>query len=97
MRCSCGCEREVPFRDRGSNMRAATARKLVAEMEELEFVSDDDEYRRAFLFEGESWRNQYTRVVHGELTRTQTRDDDAWKIWLAGARPAVKEARKERG
>jgi hypothetical protein len=34
-------------------------------------------YRRAFLFEGVSWRNQYTRVVHGELTREQIRQDAA--------------------
>lgn len=94
MRCSCGCQRKVGFRDRGANARARTARGLVAEMEALAFEADEDEYRRAFLFEGVSWRNQYTRVVHGELTREQTRDDDAWSSWRNGARIAVGDARR---
>ena len=93
MRCSCGCGRKVGFGDRRANRRAATARGLVAEMEALGFEADEDEYRRAFLFEGVSWRNQYTRVVHGELTPEQTRADPGWEIWRSGARVAVREAR----
>ena len=67
----------------------------VATMEALAFDADPDEYRRAFLFEGVSWRNQYTRVAHGELTREQIRQDAAWKTWRDGARPAVRRARRE--
>ena len=66
-------------------------------MEGLAFDADEDEYRRAFLFEGVSWCNQYTRVVHGELTRDQIRDDDAWRTWRSGARIAVREGRRDRG
>lgn len=65
-------------------------------MEALAFDADEDEYRRAFLFEGVSWRNQYTRVVHGELTPDQLRHDTAWRAWRSGARGAVKEGRRER-
>lgn len=65
-------------------------------MEALAFDADEDEYRRAFLFEGVSWRNQYTRVVHGELTREQIRNDAAWTAWRSGARVAVREARRDR-
>jgi hypothetical protein len=78
------------------NARARTARKLVEEMEALGFESDEDEYRRAFLFEGVSWRNQYTRTVHGELTREQTRGDGPWEAWRSGARTTVREARRDR-
>jgi hypothetical protein len=63
-------------------------------METLGFADDEDEYRRAFLFEGVSWRNQYTRVVHGELTRDQIRSDQAWSGWRRGAGAAVSEARR---
>ncbi|HET6171629.1 MAG TPA: hypothetical protein VFD90_03420 [Gaiellales bacterium] len=66
-------------------------------MEALAFAEDDDEYRRAFLFEGVSWRNQYTRVVHGELTQDEIRSGGAWATWLSGARVAVQEARRDRG
>ena len=58
--------------------------------------ADEDEYRRAFLFEGVSWRNQYTRIVHGELTREETRGDGPWEAWRSGARSAVREARRGR-
>lgn len=95
MRCSCGCGRKVGLRDHRADARANTARKLVTEMEALSFSADPDEYRRAYLFEGESWRNQYTRVVHGELTRKQIREEARWAAWLGGAAPAVKEARRE--
>lgn len=78
------------------NARARTARKLVEEMERLGFAADEDEYRRAFLFEGVSWRNQYTRIVHGELTREETRGDGPWEVWRSGARTAVREARRGR-
>jgi hypothetical protein len=64
-------------------------------MQALGFEADEDEYRRAFLFEGVSWRNQYERVVHGELTRDQIRGADAWAVWRNGARIAVQEARRE--
>ena len=57
-------------------------------MERLGFAADEDEYRRAFLFEGVSWRNQYTRIVHGELTREETRGDGPWEVWRSGARTA---------
>jgi len=97
MRCSCGCGRKLTWRDRRANARAATARELVAKMEALAFDADPDEYRRAFLFEGVSWRNQYIRVVHGELTREQIRQDAAWTTWRSGARPAVRRARREPG
>jgi hypothetical protein len=96
VRCSCGCGRQVGFKDRRANKRAAAARALVAEMETLGFEADEDEYRRAFLFEGVSWRNQYTRVVHGELTAEQTRDDASWEVWRSDARVAVSEARRDR-
>ena len=66
------------------------------EMEALGFETDEDEYRRAFLFEGVSWRNQYTRVVHGDLTRDQIRGDDAWRAWMTDARSAVRAARRGR-
>jgi hypothetical protein len=65
-------------------------------MERLGFAADEDEYRRAFLFEGVSWRNQYTRVVHGELTRDQIRSGGAWATWMSGACIAVKEASRDR-
>jgi hypothetical protein len=78
------------------NARARTARELVEEMERLEFQTDEDEYRRAFLFEGVSWRNQYTRIVHGELTREETRGDGPWEAWRSAARSAVREARRGR-
>jgi hypothetical protein len=42
-----------------------------------------------------SWRNQYTRVVHGELTREQIRGDAPWQMWHTGARGAVREARRD--
>jgi hypothetical protein len=71
------------------------ARKLVAEMEALSFGTDDNEYRRAFLFEGVSWRNQYMRVAHGELTSDQILPDAAWTEWRSGVRPAVRQARRE--
>ena len=95
-RCSCGCGRRVASGDRRMNARARTARKLVEEMERLGFEADEDEYRRAFLFEGVSWRNQYTRIVHGELTREEARGDGPWKAWRSGARSAVREARRGR-
>jgi hypothetical protein len=66
-------------------------------MEMLAFGDDEDEYRRAFLFEGVSWRNQYTRVVHRELTLAEIRSDAAWKTWRSGARGAVRSARRGRG
>jgi hypothetical protein len=66
-------------------------------MEALAFAADEDEYRRAFLFEGVSWRNQYTRVVHGELTREETRAGPRWRAWRSGARAAVSEGRRELG
>lgn len=55
------------------------------------FAVHADEYRRAFLFEGVSWRNQYVRVVHGELSRGQTRSDAAWATWKSGARIALRD------
>jgi hypothetical protein len=64
-------------------------------MEALSFGTDDDEYRRAFLLEGVSWRNQYTRVVHGELTSDQILPDAAWIEWRSGVRPAVRQACRE--
>jgi hypothetical protein len=64
-------------------------------MEALAFAADEDEYRRAYLFEGVSWRNQYTRVVHRELTRDEIRSEDAWRTWLGSARIALNEARRE--
>jgi TfoX/Sxy family transcriptional regulator of competence genes len=94
MRCSCGCGRKVRLRDLRANARARTARKLVAEMEALSFETDDDEYRRAFLFEGVSWRNQYTRIVHRELAPQQIREEALWRNWSSGARLAVIEARR---
>lgn len=96
MRCSCGCGRKVGFKDRRAGKRAAAARALVAEMEALGFDVDEDEYRRALLFEGVSWRNQYTRVVHGELSREQTRAEPLWQVWRSDARVAVSEARRAR-
>ena len=66
-------------------------------MEALAFDADEDEYKRAFLFEGVSWRNQYTRVVHGELAREQIRHDAAWRVWRSGARIAVRDGRRDRG
>ncbi len=96
MRCSCGCEREVGLRNRRANARANTAKMLVEEMESFAFSEDADEYRRAYLFEGISWRNQYTRVVHDELTRKQIRDEIRYAAWLTGAQRAVEEARRER-
>jgi hypothetical protein len=95
MRCSCGCGRKLTWRELRANARAGTARDLVATMEALAFETDPDEYRRAFLFEGVSWRNQYTRVAHGELTREQIRPEAAWRTWLSGARPAVRRASRE--
>ena len=65
-------------------------------MEALAFAADEDEYRRAFLFEGVSWRNQYVRVVHGELTLEEIRSEEAWRTWRSGARIAVAEARRDR-
>ncbi|MDX6599798.1 MAG: hypothetical protein QOE87_3685 [Gaiellales bacterium] len=96
-RCSCGCGRPVESQDRGANRRASTTGKLVGQMEMLAFGDDEDEYRRAFLFEGVSWRNQYTRVVHRELTLAEIRSDAAWKTWRSGARGAVRSARRGRG
>jgi hypothetical protein len=63
-------------------------------MEVLDFSADDDEYRRAFLFEGVSWRNQYTRVVHGELSEDQLRSESAWRTWRSDAALALREARR---
>jgi hypothetical protein len=63
-------------------------------MEAMDFENDADEYRRAFLFEGVSWRNQYVRVVHGDLTRDQIRSEAAWREWVSGARAAVRDARR---
>ena len=40
-----------------------------------------------------SWRNQYTRVAHGELTREQIRSDQAWGV-AAGSGAAVREAHR---
>jgi hypothetical protein len=94
--CSCGCGRKVESGDRRMNARARTARTLVEQMEALGFETDEDEYRRAFLFEGVSWRNQYTRIVHGELTREETRGDGPWEAWRSGARTGVREARRGR-
>jgi hypothetical protein len=51
---------------------------------------------RAFLFEGVSWRNQCVRVVHGELSREQTRGDASWHAWKNGAGIAVREGRRDR-
>ena len=65
-------------------------------MEALAFAADDDEYRRAFLFEGVSWRNQYVRVVHGELTREQIRSEAAWADLAQRRARRVAEARRER-
>jgi hypothetical protein len=96
MKCACGCGIDVRLGERRANGRASAAVKLVAEMEALGFETDGDEYRRAFLFEGVSWRNQYTRIVHGELTPDQIRSDAAWKAWKRGAGPAVREARRSR-
>jgi hypothetical protein len=96
VKCSCGCQRKVGFRDRRANSCAGTARTLVEEMEALAFAADEDEYRRAFLFEGVSWRNQYVRVVHGELTLEEIRSEEAWRTWRSGARIAVAEARRDR-
>jgi hypothetical protein len=84
----------VRFRDVRANARVRTARKLVCEMEALCFATDQDEHRRAFLFEGVSWRNQYRRVVHGELIREQIRADVYWKNWRSGARRAIRTARR---
>jgi hypothetical protein len=64
-------------------------------MEALSFGTDHDEYRRAFLLEGVSWRNQYTRVVHGGLTSDQILPDAAWIEWRSAVRPAVRQARRE--
>jgi hypothetical protein len=63
-------------------------------MEAQAFADDADEYRRAFLFEGVSWRNQYVRVVHGELSLDETRSDAAWAAWRNGARVALREVRR---
>jgi hypothetical protein len=93
MKCACGCGRSVPLRERRANARARTAVTLVAAMQALAFEADEDEYRRAFLFEGVSWRNQYARVVHGDLTRDQIRSEAAWREWVGGARVAVRAAR----
>lgn len=95
MRCSCGCRRKVRRRDRSANVRARAARRLVVKMEALSFDADPDEYRRAFLFEGVSWRNQYTGIVHGEMSRELLRAESAWSLWHSGARPAVKAALRE--
>jgi hypothetical protein len=84
------------LRDLRAERRARIARALVHEMEALAFADDEDEYRRAFLFEGVSWRNQYTRVVHRELTRDDIRGGGAWAVWLGGARIAVGQARRSR-
>jgi hypothetical protein len=62
-------------------------------MEALAFATDEDEYRRAYLFEGVSWRNQYTRVVHGELTEDQIRGEAAWRTWRRDAGLGLREAR----
>jgi hypothetical protein len=86
----------VPWRDRRANARAKTAGRLVDEMQALSFEQAEDEYRRAFLFEGVSWRNQYTRVVHGELTREEIRSDSAWRAWVGATRIAVREGWRER-
>jgi hypothetical protein len=94
-RCFCGCGRRLRPGDRRADRRARTARKLVVEMETISFGTDDDEYRRAFLLEGVSWRNQYTRVVHGELTSDQILPDTAWIAWCSAVRPAVRQARRE--
>jgi hypothetical protein len=96
VKCSCGCGRSIPFGDRRANRRAAIARTRVEEMEALAFAADEDEYRRAFLFEGVSWRNQYTRVVYGQMKMEQTRSEAAWSEWRTGAENAVGEARRER-
>ena len=52
-------------------------------MEALSFSADPDEYRRAFLFEGVSWRNHYVRVVHGELAGEEIREDALGRRRLA--------------
>jgi hypothetical protein len=96
VRCSCGCRRKLGLRDLRADHRARTARKLVDEMEALAFETDEDEYRRAFLFEGVSWRNQYVRVAHRNLTRDQIRSEAAWREWLSGTRTAVRAARRDR-
>jgi hypothetical protein len=96
VRCSCGCERTIGLKELRANRRARAAGKLVGEMESLGFETDSDEYRRAFLSEGVSWRNQYIRVVHGELTREQIRSNAAWAAWRGGTRAALAEARRER-
>jgi hypothetical protein len=94
MRCSCGCGRAIGLGQLRDDRRARTARRLTEEMEARGFADDADEYRRAFLFEGVSWRNQYTRVVHGELARDDIRGDAAWADWKSGARAALREARR---
>ena len=94
MRCSCGCGRTIGLGQLRDDRRARTARTLVAQMEARGFAADADEYRRAFLFEGVSWQNQYTRVVHGELSRDDTRSAAAWAEWKAGSRAALREARR---
>jgi hypothetical protein len=96
VKCSCGCGRSVGWRDWRADRRARTARTLATEMEALAFADEADEYRRAFLFEGVSWRNQYVRVVHGNLTREQIRSEAAWREWRSGARAAVRGARRDR-
>jgi hypothetical protein len=96
VKCACGCGRTVAFGERRDNRRAASAGGLVDAMEALGFADDEDEYRRAFLFEGVSWRNQYTRVVHGELTREQIRSEAAWQAWRSSAGDAVRAARRRR-
>lgn len=96
VKCACGCERSVGFRDLRANARAGAARRRVEEMEALGFAAAEDEYLRAFLFEGVSWRNQYKRVVHGELTRDQIRSDAAWRIWRNGSRGALRSVRRDR-
>jgi hypothetical protein len=95
MRCSCGCGRTFGLRELGADRRARTARRLVEQMEALGFATEADEYRRAFLMEGVSWRNQYVRVVHRNLTRDDIRSDAAWAEWRGGARTAVRQARRE--
>ena len=89
--CSCGCGRPVGRGERRADGRARTARDLVEKMDAQGFAAHADEYRRAFLFEGVSWRNQYVRVVHGELSRDETRSDDAWAAWKSGARIALRD------
>ena len=90
------------FATRTSRMKASDIRELLKLTARPEIISlagglpapelfPIDEYRRAFLFEGVSWRNQYVRVVHGELSRDQTRSDDAWATWKSGARIALRD------